>query len=76
MICLNTLVFIKLLDFVLLIKYALYIAANYMRVLTITEEKYFVAFVKLKVILAEGILYFTGVTPHQMSSLHKNINYL
>jgi hypothetical protein len=41
MICLNTFVFIKLLDFVLIIKYALYIAANYMKVLTIPEEKYF-----------------------------------
>jgi hypothetical protein len=42
-----------------------------MKVLTLPEEKYFVAFVKLKIIFAKGIVYFTAVTPHQMSSLHK-----
>jgi hypothetical protein len=42
-----------------------------MKVLTIPEEKYFVAFVKLKFIFAKGIVYFTEVTPHQTSSLHK-----
>jgi len=40
-------------------------------VLTIPEEKYFVAFVKLKIIFEKCIVYFTGVTPHQMSSLYK-----
>jgi aspartate/tyrosine/aromatic aminotransferase len=42
-----------------------------MKALTIPEEKYFVAFVKLKIMFAKGIFYFTGVTPHQISSLHK-----
>jgi len=42
-----------------------------MKELTIPEEKYFVAFVKLKIIFAKSTVYFTGVTPHQMSILHK-----
>jgi hypothetical protein len=41
-----------------------------MKELTIPVEEYFVAFVKLKIIFAKGIFYFTVVTPHQMSTLH------
>jgi hypothetical protein len=42
-----------------------------MKDLTIPEEEHFVAFVKLKIIFAKGTVYFTGVTPHQMSILQK-----
>jgi len=58
-ICLNTFLFIQFLNFVLLKKYTLHIAANCTKVLTIPEEKYFVTFVKLKIIFAKGIVYFT-----------------
>jgi len=44
-----------------------------MEVLTIPEEEYFVAFVKLKIIFEKRHCYFTGVTQHQMSNLHKTI---
>jgi hypothetical protein len=75
MICLNTFLFIKFLKFILLVKYTLYIEVNYMKVLTIPEEKYSAAFLKLKIISEKCIVYFTGVIPHQMSSLHKDTNY-
>lgn len=45
-----------------------------MKVLNIPEEKYFVALAKLKIIFSNGIVYFKGDTPQQMSGLHKKIS--
>jgi len=74
MICLNTFVFIKLLDFKLLIKYALYIAANYMKVLTIPREKYFVAFLKFKIIFAKALFILPELRHIRCPAYIKDIN--